>query len=297
MSRGFVYVLVSQNSDYIKIGGTAKPISDRLKAINGKAPYADFSPWAISDFLHVTNWRLVEGKLHKHFQKKQIRERKGAQNAPGPRELFDLRPLEARKRLRQTNPPLRVDRETTERVFKNRDVELFLYKLFELSGLFGSLDLQGAWTLSLLPSTVGGRWFTLNIGPHEVAFSTRKAGDKKFSHHLVLDRLILDYPDTIIWIGKHDGDVYEAPYRTARERAVSISFLEDFANAEKVFNLQGVRRALVAYWSEALADLRERNAKSAFARYHSYDAVSELLEYKRATEAARVHASRYSSRL
>lgn len=74
----------------------------------------------------------------------------------------------------------------------------------------------------------------------------------------------------------------EASYASA-EHAVSISFREDFANAEKVFGLPGVRRALTAYWSERLADLRERNAQSSYARFHSYDAVAALLEYRRAT--------------
>ncbi len=163
----------------------------------------------------------------------------------------------------------------------NPEVRLYLFKLFQLSGLFGNLDIQGAWTLSLLPKTKGGRWFTLNIGPHEVAFSTRKPDDDKFEHYIVLDRLILDYPETIIWIGLRDGEVREAHYASA-EHAVTISFWDDFANAEKFFSLPGVRRALVAYWLEALADLRERQASSVYARYHSYDAVSELLEYKQA---------------
>jgi hypothetical protein len=52
-----------------------------------------------------------------------------------------------------------------------------------------------------------------------------------------------------------------------------------------MFALPGVRRALIAYWAEALADLRQRKAKSVFARYHSYDAVSQLMEYKRASDA------------
>ena len=278
MSQGFVYILVSQNSSYIKIGGTEKPISERLRVINGTASYADHGPWGLSDFLHVTDWRLVEGGLHRHFQKEQIRD------VDGTRELFKVPPHEARERLRLTDPALRVGRERTEQVFKNADLELFLYKLFQLSGLFGNLDIQGAWALTLLSQTGGGRWFTLNIGPHEVAFSGRKAFDNKYWHYLILDRLILDYPDTIMWIGKNDGEAYEAPYRTARERAITIGFLADFAGAEKLFGLPGVRRALVGYWFEALADLRERNVKSVYARYHSYDAVSELLEYKRARE-------------
>jgi hypothetical protein len=63
-----------------------------------------------------------------------------------------------------------------------------------------------------------------------------------------------------------------------------VNFDQDFAKAESFFGHGGVRRALVAYWADALADLRQRNAKSVYARYHSYDAVSQLLEYKRARD-------------
>jgi hypothetical protein len=73
-------------------------------------------------------------------------------------------------------------------------------------------------------------------------------------------------------------------YTLLPTRAVVINFDEDFASAEKLYGLPGVRRAVIAYWAEALADLRQRNAKSVFARYHSYDAVSQLFEYKRATQ-------------
>ena len=275
--QGFVYILVSPNSSYIKIGGTERPISERLRGINGTESYADHGPWELSDFLHVTDWRLVEGGMHRHFEGKNVRD------IAGTRELFTVPPHEARKRLRLTDVALRVGHEKTDKIFQNRDAGLFLYKLFQLSGLYGSLDIQGAWTLSLLPKTNGGRWFTLNIGPHEVAFSAFKNVGGKYEHYVVLDRLILDFPETIIWIGKHDGVVREADYISA-DRAVIISFWADFANAERIFSLPGVRRALIAYWAEALADLRERKAKSVYARYHSYDAVSELIEYKRAVE-------------
>lgn len=276
MPQGFVYILVSPNSNYIKIGGTEKPICERLRGINGTKSYADHGPWQLSDFLYVTDWRLVEGEMHRHFHDRSIRD------VIGTRELFNAAPHEARQKLRSTDATLRVDHEKTNALFKNRDVRLFLCKLFEISGLFGSLDIQGAWTLTSMPKTKGGRWFTLNIGPHEVAFSSKQSADGKFSHFLIMDRLILDYPETIIWIGKHDGEVQIAEYASAHH-AVSISFQEDFAKAERIFGLPGVRRALVGYWADALADLRERDAKSTYARYHSYDAVAELLEYKRAT--------------
>jgi hypothetical protein len=277
MSQGFVYILVSPNSNYIKIGGTEKSISKRLREINATAPYADHGPWDLSDFLHVTDWRLVEAGLHKHFKKKQI------QDVEGTRELFEIPPYEARQRLRLVDNRLRIGYEKTEELFRNCDVRLFLFKLFQLSGLFGSLDIQGAWTMTILPSTGRGRWFTLNLGPHEVAFSERKPVGNKFLHYLVVDPLILEYPETIMWIGRRDGEANRAPYVTA-ERATAIAFRADFAEAEKVFTLPGVRRALIAYWFDRLADLRERDAKSVYARHHSYDAVSELLQYKRARE-------------
>ena len=277
MAQGFVYILVSPESNFIKIGGTERPISERIRGINGTESYANHGPWQLSDFLHVTDWRLVERGLHQHF-----RDRK-ARDAPGTQELFSVPAHEARAQLLETNSNLRIDHERTERLFANRDARLYLYKLFQLSGLFGNLDIQGAWTLSVLPKTMGGRWFTLNIGTHEVAFSTRKANNEKFTHYLVLDRLILDYPETIIWIGIRGGQVEDAKYASA-EHAVVINFEEDFANAEKVFKLPGVRRALIAYWSDSLADLRERQVSSVFARYHSYDAVSALIEYKHAAD-------------
>jgi len=278
MTQGFVYILVSPNSSYVKIGGTERPISERLRDINGTLPYAEHGPWDLSDFLYVTDWRLVEGEMHRHFQASAVRD------VAGTRELFSIAPHEARIRLAMTNPTLRIDHERTQQIFSNRDVKLYLFRLFELSGLFGNVDIQGSWTLTLLPKTNGGRWFTLNIGSHEVAFSTKASTEDQVQHYIVLDRLILEYPDTIIWIGKHGGAVAVAEY-VAAERAVLINFMGGFSSAERFFSLPGVRRALIAYWAEALADLRERKAKSVYARFHSYDSVSTLMEYKRAADS------------
>jgi T5orf172 domain len=271
--HGFVYILISANSDYIKIGRTERPISERLRGVNGGEAYAPHGPWELSDFVHVTDCVVVEGALHRHFRDRNVQ-------VDGTRKLFNVAPHEARERLRSISQPLRVDPEKTDQLFRNTHVSLFLFRLFQLSGLYGNLDMQGAWTLSVLPKTNGGRWFTLNIGPHEVAFSTRTPIDNKFEHYLVLDRLILEYPETIMWLGKHRGNVREADYKAA-ERALIVSFYDDFAEAERFFTLKGVRRAMVAYWADALANLRERDAKSVYARYHSYDAVSQLLQYKR----------------
>jgi T5orf172 domain len=117
--QGFVYILVSPNSSYIKIGGTERPISDRLRGINGTEFYADHGPWELSDFLHVTDWRLVEGAMHKHFAKNNVR------NIAGTRELFAIPPHEARKRLRQTDVALRVGHDKTRKIFQNPELGLF----------------------------------------------------------------------------------------------------------------------------------------------------------------------------
>jgi hypothetical protein len=214
MPQGFVYILASPNSDYIKIGRTERPISERLRGINGGEAYAPRGPWELSDFVHVTDCTVVESAVHRHFHDRNV-------SVVGTKELFSVAPHEAREQLRLISAPLRVDLQRTDQLFKNPHVPLFLYRLFQLSGLYGNLDIQGSWTLSVLPQTRGGRWFTLNIGPHEVAFSTRTPVDGKFSHYIVLDRLILEYPETILWLGKHGGDVQQADYKAA-ERAVLV---------------------------------------------------------------------------
>jgi hypothetical protein len=51
----------------------------------------------MSDFLYVTDWRLVEGEMHRHFQSNAVRD------ITGTRELFSIPSHEARTRLRSTN--------------------------------------------------------------------------------------------------------------------------------------------------------------------------------------------------
>ena len=123
----------------------------------------------------------------------------------------------------------------------------------------------------------------LNIGGHAFAFSERAAIDGKFRHYLSVDRLILDYQKTKRWVKKHNGGFMDRPYAGAK-REVQIYFDVDFAGAEGILEQPGVRRALVAYWFDRLADLRQRNARSKYWRHHSYDAVSDLMEFRHAME-------------
>lgn len=89
MSQGFVYILVSPNSKYIKIGGTKKPISERIRQINSSPSYGEHGPWSLSDFLHVKDWQQIEGGLHRYFRRKKI-------GVVATRELFDVAPYDAR---------------------------------------------------------------------------------------------------------------------------------------------------------------------------------------------------------
>ncbi|WP_249162776.1 GIY-YIG nuclease family protein [Bradyrhizobium diazoefficiens] len=94
MPHGFVYILVSPNSDHIKIGRTERPISERLRGINGGEAYAAHGPWELSDFVHVTDSTVVESATHRHFIDRKV-------NVEGTNELFSVAPHEARKELRR----------------------------------------------------------------------------------------------------------------------------------------------------------------------------------------------------
>lgn len=280
MSQGFVYILTSINCPFLKIGGSTQPLIDRIQQINGTPAYESQGPWELSDFLQVTDWQLVEGQMHRLFQ--DVR----ANEVDGVRELFNVPATTAREALRSVDPILRVGHEKTRELFRQQDFQVFLYRLMEFAGLFGQLDMQGAWTLSLFPYK-GVRHFTLNIGVHEVAFATRPdPGTSDSEFYLVIDSLIDRYEITRKWIRQRFGEIYEADYATAREGAVLVRFRADFAAAENVFAMPGVRRALIAYWLESLALMRERKTKSVHARHHNYDAVHALLEYRRARGSA-----------
>jgi hypothetical protein len=177
-------------------------------------------------------------------------------------------------------PSLRIGHDQTEQLFRQRDLSLYLLRLFELSGLLGNLDIQGAWTLTLFTKTVGGRFFTINLGSHEVAFSPRHS-EAEGQHYLVVDKLVRDFPKVAQWLDRHDGCIRPVKYAKAT-RAVFLQFRSTFAEAERLFAIPGVRRALIAYWADGLADLRERDARSTYARYRNYDAVYRLVDHARA---------------
>jgi hypothetical protein len=128
----------------------------------------------------------------------------------------------------------------------------------------------------IISSTSGGRYFTLNIGPHEVAFSILPRKDEVQLNMILVDRLIFDFGDVINWIASHNGKIEVDHYATALARSTSLMFYGTFDEIMEFYSLDGVRRALIAYWNEALINLKEKNTMSVFARHHNYNAVAKI---------------------
>ncbi len=137
-------------------------------------------------------------------------------------------------------------------MFQDDNFSGYILQLFSFTGLMNWLDIQGAWTFVLFPMTGGGRYFTINIGPHEVAFSTLSKKAEEPLHMILMDRLILDFQAVKDWVYAHNGLLKEDAYATALPRSMSISFDGTFEDVQTFLKLDGVRRALIAYWSEGL---------------------------------------------
>ena len=164
---------------------------------------------------------------------------------------------------------------------EDRDLRSYLSGLFQASGLENFYDIQGAWTLSHYPSTNGGRYFTLSIDRHEVAFSTLPKAGEEPMHFLISDALVRKYWGTRRWLWAHKGRIRRSGYASGKERAVAMSWIGPMAEAVGVFDQPGVRRALVAYWYDMLLPMRDRGTRSLHARRHNHNAVSELFAHMR----------------
>src|SRR5258708_35881062 len=110
MPQGFVYILASPNSDYIKIGRTEQPIRERLRGINGNEAYAPHGPWELSDFVYVTDCTHVERAAHRHFRDRHV-------FVEGTNERFSVSPHEASQELRLISAPLQVYATRSNRSF------------------------------------------------------------------------------------------------------------------------------------------------------------------------------------
>ncbi len=267
---GYVYILTSPNSDCIKIGGTDYPPLKRIKEINSADPYKSLGPWSLADFRQVKNWRKVEYNLHYTFRgnlNTSIEQQK---------ELFHVSVQEATKILNNIDPDLIINKPKIDRMFQDEDFLNYLTNLFVFSGLMNWISIQGSWTFVLFPGTSGGRYFTLNIGPHEVAFSTLPRKDSPQINMILVDRLILDFGEVINWISNHNGSFEVDHYATALPRAVSITFPGVFEDVNEFLKLDGVRRSLIAYWNEALIRMKEKEIMSVYSRFHNWNAIAKL---------------------
>lgn len=270
---GYVYILTSPNCDSIKIGGSDYPPIKRIKEINHSEPYKAYGEWHLADFRHVTDWRKVEYFLH--YQFRSFLNTKIANQ----KELFLLPFNTASQALEAIDESLIVAKPKVDRMFNDAKFRDYLMLLIEWSGLSHWLDYQGAWTLVLFPTTDGGRYFTLNIGSHEVAFSTLAKKGKSNTHMILLDKLILDkeFSEVDDWLKNHHGEIIQSYYKSATSRAVSVYFDGSFDDCREFLQFNGVRLALIAYWHEALFRLKDNQHKSIYARFHNYNAVAKLI--------------------
>lgn len=269
-TAGYVYVLVSPKTDCIKIGGTDYPPLKRIKEINASEPYKSLGPWTLADFRQVKDWRKVESFLHYAFRSKFNRK------ADAQKELFHVAYQDASKRLNQLNPAMLINKPKVDRMFQDEEFSNYLLNLFGFTGLMNWLDIQGAWTFSLFPSTGMGRYFTINIGRHEVAYSTLPLVENISEHMIFMDDLIYDFKEVIRWVKKREGRMVKNVYKSALPRSTSVGFFGSFDDVNEFLTLDGVRRALIAYWSDSLIRMKEKNTQSMFAKSHNWNAIAEI---------------------
>ena len=267
---GHVYILTSPKTDLIKIGGTVYPPLKRIREVNGSSPYRELGPWSLSDFRQVTDWRKVEAHLHFAFRSHF------ASDVAGANELFRVAPQRVSALLGELDAALIVKRTTVDRMFQDDEFATFVLRLFAFTGLLHWIDIQGAWTFVLFPATAGGRYYTINIGRHEVAYSSLARGSQRGVHAIIVDRLIYDFPDVRKWVEARGGGLQDDAYSSALPRSVNVHFTGGFVEAQHFLGLKGVRRALIAYWAEALIGINERGVESVFSRHHNWNAVAEI---------------------
>jgi hypothetical protein len=268
--EGHVYVLTSPMCEYVKIGGTDYAPLKRIREINTSEPYKSLGPWSLHDFRQVADWRKVEYTLHYTFRSKLVK------SIAAQKELFAISAVEASRYLEQIDESLVLKKPKVDRLFQDQEFASFLARLFRFTAILNWLDLQGAWTFSLFPSTSGGRYYTLNIGSHEVAFASLPANGRAPVHMIHMDHLIHDFKDVSAWVEKRGGGFADDNYAKALYRSTSVFFEGDFEVALEFLSLNGVRRAIIAYWNEALIELQEKGTASVYAKHHNWNAVAEL---------------------
>lgn len=151
--------------------------------------------------------------------------------------------------------------------------------LFKNSGLENFRDIQESWTFSLFPRTAGGRFFTLNIDRHEVAFASPLNGSDLQYFSIVVDASVANDRAFKKKLKPLAGTVRRAPYPSNWGNAVSVNFEANFDQASRISETTAFRRALVAYWYDALLRMRDLGNRSLHAKHHNYGAVSEIFRH------------------
>jgi hypothetical protein len=281
-SKGYVYALTSDGSPYVKIGLTTDVPFRRLMSINTDPAYGPLGVWSLLDCRQVKDCRAIETRLHQNFSAARVRD------AGTTRELFAISAADAREAFAAIPEADLLGAAPLSKLKLQCDLLRYLHSLLRGSGLENFFAAQGAWTFTLFPGTNRNtRFFTINIGTHEVAFSGQEKSGLIPYHSLVLDLSILNSTAAMEWLRNRPSDVVEARdrYKSALPNGVSIIFDGSLDDATEFLQIDGVRRALLAYWYDYLLDLIDRKKLSFHARFHNYTAVSELFRTMRAERA------------
>ncbi|MDG1470538.1 MAG: GIY-YIG nuclease family protein [Ascidiaceihabitans sp.] len=279
MSKGWVYALRSDTCDFIKIGLTSTSPFQRVNELNHSINYGPLGPWQQLDIRQVKDVRSIETALHRRLQAKRVTTIAGAQ------ELFAISPAEARAAFADIPDADLLLPVPVNRLNLDTNFVAYLMALFQNSGLENFRDLQESWTFSLFPSTNGGRYFTLNIDRHEVAFCMPIPGEPDIVHHsIIVDQMIAQDREFKNWLRDLGGWTEPVPHPSNWGNARKITLQATFEECLGLFANTGFRRALIAYWYEALLRMQERGTRSFFARFHNYDATSEIFRHLRETK-------------
>ena len=255
----------------VKIGRTDRAPHFRARDLGRSGNYATLGPWEIVDYREVEDMDAVEATLHRHFAAHR-------HSHGSTRELFDVPPGEAQDRLRSASEGVLRRGDLIGRLRLEADLVGYLHDLFRATGLWNFLHLQEAWTLSLFPSTGGGRYFTVNIDRHEVAFVTEPRAGETRRFMLFVDPKVLRGWKVNRWLAARRGYVSRLPlYASASPGGGRLSWSGTLADARAIFSLPFVRRAALAYWTDHLLSLQDRGKRSFFARFHNHNSVQELL--------------------
>lgn len=274
MRAGWIYALRSDSTPLVKIGLTTTSPFQRVREINASNNYGPLGPWQHFHLKHVKDTRTIETTIHRRLSSCR------SGQIEKTRELFAISPNEARDVLDDIPDADLAQPTPVNKLKLQPDFVSYLTSLFQYSGLQNFRHLEESWTFSLFPSTAGGRYFTLNIDRHEVAFSQPIKGEETAVFHaIIVDHMIAKDKVLKTWLKSVDGWTARTPHATNWGNSRVICFACSFDECLGLFQIPSFRRALIAYWYDALLRMEMRQTRSLFARFHNYDATSEIFRH------------------